>query len=151
MVETEADAHRGPPRHLGPTTRRGVTHGKQTQTTMLKTTVIGHVGSAKFHKSGETKTLTATVASNERRGEKTYTNWVTLKIWGERAEKLKDIVKKGRHVYAEGRPEAEAYARKNGTPDATLVVHVEGDFILLDPAPAKEGKADEAKAKKGKE
>ena len=104
---------------------------------MLKSVVIGNVGAAKFVKSGETKLLTATVASNEKRGEKLYTNWVTLKIWGERAEKLKDLVKKGRKVYAEGRPEAEAYAKRNGTPAATQVIHVEGDFILLDPAPAK--------------
>lgn len=109
---------------------------------MLKTTVIGNVGTApRFTKSGETKVLSFTVASNEKRGEKLYTNWATLQIWGERAEKLKDLVKKGRKVYAEGRPVAEAYAKKNGTPAATLVINVEGDFLLLDPAPAPQAPA----------
>ena len=109
---------------------------------MLKAIVIGNVGVVKFHQSGSTQVLSATVASNERRGTKTFTNWVTLKFWGERAAKLKDSVKKGRKVYAEGRPEAEAYARKNGTPDAIQTIHVEGDFLFLDAAPesVKKGK-----------
>lgn len=120
---------------------------------MLKSQVIGNVGSAKFHKSGESKVLTVTVASNERRKEKVHTNWVILKIWGELAERLKGVVVKGRKVYAEGRPEAEAYAKKNGTPASSLVIHVDGHFELLDPPPksvvdAKENKEEDSKKKK---
>jgi single-stranded DNA-binding protein len=113
---------------------------------MLKAVIIGNIGSAKFASFNDTKVLTATVASNEKRGEKTYTNWVTLKFWGERAVKLKGIVKKGRKVYAEGRPEAEAYARKNGTPAASQVIHVEGEFLFLDPIPPTAGETSPAEA-----
>lgn len=112
---------------------------------MLKTIIIGNIGSAKFAKVKETKILTATVASQERRGEKTYVNWITLKFWGERAEKLKDLVKKGRKVYAEGRPEAEVYTKRNGTPAANLIIHVEGDFHLLDPKPKEESNTKDTK------
>ena len=61
---------------------------------MLEILVVGHVGSVKFF-DGKNPVLNVNIASSRRVGEHEYTDWISAKIWGERAEKLAAHVAKG--------------------------------------------------------
>jgi single-stranded DNA-binding protein len=92
---------------------------------MLEATLTGHVGSVKFvAPQGKQQVLNLNIACNRRVGEKEYTDWVSAKLWGDRAAKLKDHVTKGARLLLKGRPEARAYQKGDGTPGAELILHV---------------------------
>lgn len=99
---------------------------------MFKAIITGNVGSVKLAKgtsrdedSPAFTVLNFTVASNSTTSKgKTVTNWVSCKLWGARADGLAPHLVAGQQVLVEGRPEARAYASKNG-PKADLVLHVE--------------------------
>lgn len=92
---------------------------------MLTTTLTGYVGSAKFvHARGKTQVLNINLASNRRVGDREFTDWVSAKVWGERAEKLANQIHKGMHLLVTGRPEARGFKKADGTPAGELVLHV---------------------------
>lgn len=92
---------------------------------MLITTITGFVGSSKYvHARGKTQVLNVNLASNRRVGEREYTDWVSVKIWGERAEKLANHITKGMHLLVIGRPEAKGYKKTDGSAAGELVLHV---------------------------
>jgi single-stranded DNA-binding protein len=92
---------------------------------MLEITMTGHVGSCKFVAApNKSPVLNINVACNRRVGEQEYTDWVSAKVWGDRATKLKDHVTKGQRLLLKGRPEARGYKAPDGTPKAELVLHV---------------------------
>lgn len=93
---------------------------------MLETTLTGHVGSVKYvaPQGGKSPVLNINVACNRRNGENEYTDWVSAKVWGDRAAKLKDHVAKGMRLLLKGRPEAKPYKKNDGTPGAELILHV---------------------------
>lgn len=92
---------------------------------MLTTTLTGYVGSVKFvHARGKTQVLNINLASNRRVGDREFTDWVSAKVWGERAEKLSSHIAKGMHLLVTGRPEARGYKKTDGTPAGELVLHV---------------------------
>lgn len=92
---------------------------------MLETTMTGHVGSMKYVAApGKTPVLNINIACNRKVNEKEYTDWVSAKVWGERASKLKDYVGKGTHLLLKGRPESRGYKKSDGLPGAELVLHV---------------------------
>ena len=92
---------------------------------MFETTIVGNVGSVKFVNAGvKMPVLNVSLASSRRVGDNQYTDWTSLKIWGERAEKLKEHVTKGMKLLVRGRPEAKGYKRDDGTVAGELVLHV---------------------------
>ena len=97
--------------------------------------MTGHVGSVKYvAPKGKTPVLNLNVACNRRVGENEYTDWVSAKVWGERATKLQDHVTKGARLLLKGRPEARAYKKGDGTPGAELILHVsELEFLSSKP------------------
>jgi len=109
---------------------------------MFETLVIGNVGSCKFTKAGETSVLNISLASSRRIGEKQFTDWVSAKVWGERAEKLKEHIVKGMKLLVRGRAEARGYKRADGTMAGELILHV-NDLEFLTPKKAEEA-TDEA-------
>lgn len=100
---------------------------------MFETTIIGNVGSVKFvNTGGKMPVLNVSLASSRRVGENQYTDWTSVKIWGERAEKLKEHITKGMKLLVRGRPEAKGYKRDDGTVAGELVLHV-SEFEFLSP------------------
>lgn len=100
---------------------------------MLTTTLTGYVGSVKFvHAPGKSQVLNINLASNRRVGEREFTDWVSAKIWGERAEKLSSHIRKGMHLLVTGRPEARGFKKADGTAAGELVLHVtELEFLSV--------------------
>ena len=98
---------------------------------MLTTTLTGFVGSVKFvHARGKTQVLNINLASNRRVGDRNFTDWVSAKVWGERAEKLTAHIHKGMHLLVTGRPEARGFKKTDGTAVGELVLHVsEWEFL----------------------
>ena len=92
---------------------------------MFETLVIGNVGSVKFFNAGKMPILNINIASSRRIGEREFTDWVSAKVWGERAEKLKEHVVKGMKLLVRGRCEAKGYKRDDDTIAGELVLHVD--------------------------
>lgn len=92
---------------------------------MLETLVIGNVGSVKFFDAGKMPVLNINIATSRRIGDREFTDWVSAKVWGERAEKLKEHVVKGMKLLVRGRCEAKAYKRDDDTLAGELVLHVD--------------------------
>jgi len=92
---------------------------------MLETTMTGHVGTVRYVAApGKSPVLNISAACNRKVGDHEYTDWVSAKVWGERATKLKNHVTKGARLLLKGRPEARAYKAADGTPKAELILHV---------------------------
>ena len=88
---------------------------------MLELTIIGHVGSVRLNQTQSSQVLTVSIANNRRIGEKSQTEWVSVKVWGERAAKLVDHIKPGQRLMARGRPQVALYAREDGSTGHELV------------------------------
>jgi single-strand DNA-binding protein len=94
---------------------------------MLKVQVIGNIGSKpemKFTANG-TATLRFSVASNGRvknqAGEwEDRTDWVRCTVFGQRAEKLSELLHKGQRVFVDGRLEARPWLDRRNEPQAGL-------------------------------
>lgn len=67
--------------------------------------------------------LNVSLATNRRVGDREFVDWTSVKVWGERAEKLAPHVGKGTKLLVTGRPEARGYTAADGTAKAELVVH----------------------------
>jgi len=105
-----------------------------------KMTVIGHVGSANlFTADGKPTVLNIDIATNSRVGDHEITDWTHAKVWNERAVKIAPYVQKGALLLIEGRPEAKAYKRKDGSIAADLVLHASEVVFLSAKTAAKEG------------
>lgn len=74
--------------------------------------------------------LEADVANNVGYGQYESTNWLKVKLWGDRANNIVQIFKKGALVGGSGEAKVEPYVNKNGEPKATLSVTVR-DLQLL--------------------
>ncbi len=91
---------------------------------MLKTEIIGNVGTCRLVKApGKAPVLNVSLATNRKMGDREFVDWVSVKVWGERAEKLAPHIGKGTKLLVIGRPEARAYKANDGTAKAELVVH----------------------------
>lgn len=74
--------------------------------------------------------LEADVANNIGYGQYESTNWLKVKLWGDRANNIVQIFKKGSLVGGSGEAKVDPYVNKNGEPKATLTVTVR-DLQLL--------------------
>lgn len=74
------------------------------------------VGMTEYYKSGD-----------ERREKLT---WYSCKLWGTRAENLSAFIKKGTHIFVEGRDGSEAYPNKE-TGEARSVITINVTRVQL--------------------
>lgn len=94
---------------------------------MLKASIIGNLGNDPElrYTANSQPLLRFNVASNGRKrtpgGEfQDYTEWVSVTVFGNRAETLGQYLKKGSRVYAEGRLEASPWTDQQGQVRAGL-------------------------------
>jgi single-strand DNA-binding protein len=96
---------------------------------MIKLQIIGNLGADCIQKEINGKTvINFNVAHSEKfkdaqGNQKERTTWVNCAYWTDRTA-VAQYLTKGRTVYAEGTPEAEAYTNKDGQPAATLRMRV---------------------------
>ena len=91
---------------------------------MLETIIIGNVGSVRYARAGETSVLNVSIASSRKINNREYTDWVSAKLWGSRAEKLKEYISVGMKILVRGRPESKGFQKGDGTVASELVVHI---------------------------
>ena len=91
---------------------------------MLEVKTTGNVGSCRLVAApGKTPVLNISLATNRKVGDREFTDWSSVKIWGERAQRLAPHITKGTKLLISGRPEARAYKANDGTAKAELVIH----------------------------
>jgi len=102
---------------------------------MIKLQIVGNLGADCIQKEVNGKTvINFNVAHTEKfkdaQGKlKERTTWVNCAYWTDRTA-VAQYLKKGKQVYVEGSPEAEAYTNKENQPAATLRMRVR-DLQLL--------------------
>ena len=98
---------------------------------MLEIKVTGNVGTSKLVAAkGKSPVLNVSLATNRKVGEREFVDWSSVKIWGERAQKLAPYIGKGVKLLVTGRPEARAFKGNDGTAKAELVIHAnEVEFL----------------------
>ncbi len=91
---------------------------------MLEVKTTGNVGTCRLVTAkGKTPVLNISLATNRKVGDREFTDWSSVKIWGERGQKLAPYITKGTKLLISGRPEARAYKGNDGTAKAELVIH----------------------------
>jgi single-strand DNA-binding protein len=105
---------------------------------MFESIVIGNVGTVRFVNSGKTQVLNFSLAASRRVGDTEYTDWASVKVWGERAERLKEHIVKGMKLLVRGRPEAKGYKRDDGTVAGEMILHA-NEIEFLSPKNRQEG------------
>jgi len=102
---------------------------------MIKLQIIGNLGKDCIVKEVNGKNvINFSVAHTERYKDsqgiqKERTTWVECAYWTDRTA-VAQYLTKGRTVYAEGSPEADAYSNKEGQPAATLRMRVQNVQLL---------------------
>ncbi len=102
---------------------------------MIKLQIVGNLGADCIQKEINGKTvINFNVAHTEKFKDaqgnlKERTTWVNCAYWTDRTA-IAQYLKKGKLVFAEGSPEAEAYTNKENMPAATLRMRVR-DIQLL--------------------
>lgn len=115
---------------------------------MIKLQVIGNLGADCITKEINGKNvINFNVAHSEKFKDsmgnlKERTTWVNCAYWTDKTV-VAQYLKKGKTVYVEGAPEAEAYTNKEGQPAATLRLRV---FNLQLLGGANEGQSDHDQA-----
>ncbi len=102
---------------------------------MIKLQIVGNLGKDCIVKEVNGKNvINFSVAHTERfkdsmGNQKERTTWVECAYWTDKTT-ISQYLVKGKMVYAEGTPEAEAYANKEGQPAATLRMRVSNIQLL---------------------
>ncbi len=102
---------------------------------MIKIQIVGNLGKDCITKEVNGKNvINFSVAHTERYkdaqgNQKERTTWVECAYWTDRTAVAQYLLK-GKMVYAEGTPEADAYANKDGQPAATLRMRVQNLQLL---------------------
>jgi len=102
---------------------------------MIKLQIIGNLGKDCIVKEVNGKNvINFSVAHTERYkdsqgNQKDRTTWVECAYWTDRTA-VAQYLTKGRTVYAEGSPEADAYMNKEGQASATLRMRVQNVQLL---------------------
>jgi len=91
---------------------------------MLEVKITGNVGTCRLvTAAGKSPVLNISLASNRKAGDREFTDWSSIKIWGDRAIKIAPYITKGVKLLVSGRPEARAFKANDGSVKAELVVH----------------------------
>jgi single-strand DNA-binding protein len=102
---------------------------------MIKLQIVGNLGKDCIVKEVNGKNvINFSVAHTERFKDSTgnlkeRTTWVECAYWTDRTA-VAQYLKKGKMVYAEGSPEADAYTNKENQPAATLRMRVQNLQLL---------------------
>ncbi len=102
---------------------------------MIKLQIVGNLGADCIQKEVNGKTvINFNVAHTEKFKDaqgnlKERTTWVNCAYWTDRTA-VSQYLKKGKQVYAEGSPEADAYTNKENQPAATLRMRVQNLQLL---------------------
>lgn len=102
---------------------------------MIKLQIIGNLGKDCITKEVNGKNvINFSVAHSDKFKDaqgnlKERTTWVECAYWTDRTA-VAQYLTKGRTVYAEGSPEADAYTNKEGQPSATLRMRVQNVQLL---------------------
>ena len=102
---------------------------------MIKLQIIGNLGADCIQKEINGKTvINFNVAHSEKfkdaqGNQKEKTTWVNCAYWTDRTA-ISQYLTKGRTVYAEGAPEADAYLNKDGQAASTLRMRVQTVQLL---------------------
>jgi single-strand DNA-binding protein len=111
---------------------------------MIKLQIIGNLGKDCIVKEVNGKNvINFSVAHSERYkdsqgNQKERTTWVECAYWTDKTT-VAQYLTKGRTVYAEGSPEADAYTNKDGQAAATLRMRVQSVQLLSSNAPENNG------------
>ncbi|MBK7435010.1 MAG: single-stranded DNA-binding protein [Chitinophagaceae bacterium] len=111
---------------------------------MIKLQIIGNLGKDCIVKEVNGKNvINFSVAHTERYkdaqgNQKERTTWVECAYWTDRTA-VAQYLTKGRTVYAEGTPEADAYTNKEGQAAATLRMRVQNVQLLGGNSPDGQG------------
>jgi len=109
---------------------------------MLEIKQTGNVGTCRLvTAAGKSPVLNITLATNRKVGEREFTDWSSVKIWGERAQKLAPFITKGTKLLITGRPEARAFKGNDGLAKAELIIHA-SDIEFLSPKRGVDASAD---------
>lgn len=102
---------------------------------MIKLQIVGNLGKdCIVNDVNGKKVINFSVAHTERYKDsqgtqRERTTWVECAYWTDRTA-VAQYLTKGKMVYAEGTPEADAYTRKDGQPGATLRMRVQSLQLL---------------------
>lgn len=102
---------------------------------MIKLQIIGNLGKdCIVNEVNGRKVINFSVAHTEKFKDsmgnpKERTTWVECAYWTDKTA-ISQYLTKGKTVYAEGAPEADAYTKKDGTPGATLRMRVQNIQLL---------------------
>ena len=102
---------------------------------MIKLQIVGNLGADCIQKEVNGKSvINFNVAHTEKFKDaqgnlKERTTWVNCAYWTDRTA-VAQYLKKGKQVYAEGSPEADAYTNKENQPAATLRMRVQNLQLL---------------------
>ncbi len=102
---------------------------------MIKLQIVGNLGKDCIAKEVNGKNvINFSVAHTERYkdaqgNQKERTTWVECAYWTDRTA-VAQYLKKGKMVYAEGSPDADAYMNKDNQPSATLRMRVQNLQLL---------------------
>ena len=102
---------------------------------MIKLQIVGNLGKDCIVNNVNGKNvMNFSVAHTERfkdsqGNQKERTTWVECAYWNDKTT-VAEYLKKGKMVYAEGSPEADAYTNREGQPAATLRMRVQSLQLL---------------------
>ena len=83
--------------------------------------VEGNVGIVKpLRQAGQSQVLNFSLASTTYFGDKQYTTWYEVELWGADAAAHAKAISKGRRLIVKGNVKAEAYVNKDGEAVAKL-------------------------------
>lgn len=91
---------------------------------MIITTINGNVGRVEFKEVGETSLLEFAVASTEKSAGNEYTTWLTCKLWGKRADGLRNHIEVGTALVLSGSLREEKW-EKDGENRSKHVLNVD--------------------------
>lgn len=86
---------------------------------------VGKLGAdSTLAKAGNADVLNFTLADDQGFGDKKTTNWIACSLWGTRAPKLQQYLKKGTDAFVTGEIKAELYQKRDGTAGVKMILKV---------------------------
>jgi single stranded DNA-binding protein len=104
-----------------------------------KILIVGNIGSVEqLHSKAGNSYLRMSVAVNRSTGNQNTSVWYSVLLFGKMAENVEGLMRvltKGRQVLVEGRPQTEAFIKKDGTAGVDNSIIAEKLPLLMDAPP----------------